>query len=99
MKKHVKINQKSCGAISRIGGNDDDDVDDDDDDDNEDDDDVDGEDDDDDDDDDDVVDDLPEEQGRAEEQFQGLVEPAPDSGFSAPKRKHCCSLDVGRQHI
>ena len=87
MKKHVKINQKSFG-------NDDDVVDDDDDDD-----DVDGED---DDDDDNVVDDLPEEQGRAEEQFLGLVESAQDSGFSAPKRKHCCSLDVGvsnAQHI
>ena len=44
---------------------------------------------------DDVVDDLPEEQGRAEVQFRGLVEPAPDSEFLAPKRKHCCSLAVG----
>ena len=94
LKKHVKINQKSCGAISRIGGNEDGEDDDDDDDGGKDS--EDGEDDEDDYGDDD---DLPEEQGRAEEQFLGLVESAPDSGFSAPKRKHCCSLDVGRQHI
>ena len=39
--------------------------------------------------------DLPEEQGRAEAQFRGSVEPAPDWEFLAPKRKHCCNLAVG----
>ena len=91
LKKRVKTNQKSCGAISGIGGNDDVDDDDDGGEESEESEDV--------EDDDDGVDDLPEEQVRAEEQFLGSVEPAQDSGFSAPKRKHCCSLDVGRQHI